>query len=198
VEGVMDLSETEIIELCKKGDRDAFNTLVEKYQTQVINIAYSMLSNREDALDAAQEVFVKIYKNIGGFKGKSSLSTWIYRIVSNVCNDILRKRRKNTNVISISTSAQEDDENKDFDITDTNPTPEELLELSEQQRVVRMAISELSDEYREIVTLCDIEQLSYDEISQILKCPVGTVKSRLNRARSALKKKLIKNRELFP
>lgn len=194
----MDLSETEIIELCKKGDRDAFNTLVEKYQTQVINIAYSMLSNREDALDAAQEVFVKIYKNIGGFKGKSSLSTWIYRIVSNVCNDILRKRRKNTNVISISTSAQEDDENKDFDITDTNPTPEELLELSEQQRVVRMAISELSDEYREIVTLCDIEQLSYDEISQILKCPVGTVKSRLNRARSALKKKLIKNRELFP
>jgi RNA polymerase sigma-70 factor (ECF subfamily) len=198
VEGVMDLSETEIIELCKKGDRDAFNTLVEKYQTQVINIAYSMLSNREDALDAAQEVFVKIYKNIGGFKGKSSLSTWIYRIVSNVCNDILRKRRKNTNVISISTSAQEDDENKDFDITDTNPTPEELLELSEQQRVVRTAISELSDEYREIVTLCDIEQLSYDEISQILKCPVGTVKSRLNRARSALKKKLIKNRELFP
>jgi RNA polymerase sigma-70 factor (ECF subfamily) len=198
VEGVMDLSETEIIELCKKGDRDAFNMLVEKYQTQVINIAYSMLSNREDALDAAQEVFVKIYKNIGGFKGNSSLSTWIYRIVSNVCNDILRKRRKNTNVISISTSAQEDDENKDFDITDTNPTPEELLELSEQQRVVRTAISELSDEYREIVTLCDIEQLSYDEISQILKCPVGTVKSRLNRARSALKKKLIKNRELFP
>jgi RNA polymerase sigma-70 factor (ECF subfamily) len=194
----MDLSETEIIELCKKGDRDAFNMLVEKYQTQVINIAYSMLSNREDALDAAQEVFVKIYKNIGGFKGNSSLSTWIYRIVSNVCNDILRKRRKNTNVISISTSAQEDDENKDFDITDTNPTPEELLELSEQQRVVRTAISELSDEYREIVTLCDIEQLSYDEISQILKCPVGTVKSRLNRARSALKKKLIKNRELFP
>lgn len=191
------MSETELIKLCQKGDRDAFNILVEKYQNQVINIAYSMLSDREDACDAAQEVFVKIYRNIAGFKGKSSLSTWIYRIISNVCNDILRKRQKSTNVISISTALQEDEENKDMEITDTSPTPEEHLELSEQQRMVRAAIGELSVEYKEIITLCDIEQLSYEEISQVLKCPVGTVKSRLNRARNSLKKKLLENRELF-
>ncbi|MCC8169008.1 MAG: sigma-70 family RNA polymerase sigma factor [Oscillospiraceae bacterium] len=187
------MSETELIRLCQEGDMDAFNTLVEKYQTQVINIAYGMLSDKEDACDAAQEAFVKIYKSIGSFKGKSALSTWIYRIVSNVCNDMLRKRRRNANTVSISVQ----DDSKDMEITDSAPTPEELLELSEQQRILRTAIAELSAEYREIITLSDIEQLRYEEISEILKCPVGTVKSRLNRARNALKKKILKNRELF-
>ena len=190
------MQEAELISLCREGDRDAFNELVEMYQNQVINIAYGMLSDREDAYDAAQEVFVKIYKNIGSFKGKSSLSTWIYRIVAKVCNDTLRKRQRRAPAVSIN-SAFSDDEEKDMDITDDAPTPEELLELSEKQRAVRLAIAELSDEHREVITLSDIEQLSYEEISEILRCPVGTVKSRLNRARSALKKKLLKDRELF-
>ncbi len=190
------MQEAELISLCREGDRDAFNELVEMYQNQVVNIAYGMLSDREDAYDAAQEVFVKIYKNIGSFKGKSSLSTWIYRIVANVCNDTLRKRQRRAPAVSINSAFSDDDE-KDMDITDDAPTPEELLELSEKQRAVRLAIAELSDEHREVITLSDIEQLSYEEISEILRCPVGTVKSRLNRARSALKKKLLKDRELF-
>ncbi len=190
------MPEQDLIKRCQKGDRDAFNELVEKYQNQIINIAYGMLSDREDAYDAAQEVFVKVYRSIGGFKGKSSLSTWIYRIAANVCNDMLRKRQRSAVVVSLSNSPSEDDE-KDIDITDDAPTPEELFELSEQQRAVRLAISELSAEYREIITLSDVEQLSYDEISDILRCPIGTVKSRLNRARNALKKVLLKKRELF-
>lgn len=190
------MSETELIKRCQKGDRDAFNELVEQYQSQIINIAYGMLSDREDAYDAAQETFVKIYRNIGGFKGKSSLSTWIYRIVANVCNDILRKRQKRVVEFSIS-GAVSDDDDREMDITDDAPTPEEWLELSEEQRAVRKAISELGAEHREIITLSDIEQLSYDEISEILRCPIGTVKSRINRARNALKKKLLKDRELF-
>lgn len=190
------MPETELIERCQRGDREAFNELVEQYQSQVINIAYGMLSDREDAYDAAQETFVKIYRNIGGFKGKSSLSTWIYRIVANVCNDMLRKRQRSAVVVSMSNTISDEDD-REMDITDDAPTPEELLELSEEQRVVRIAISELSAEHRQIITLSDIEQLSYEEISEILKCPIGTVKSRLNRARSALKKKLLKNRELF-
>lgn len=190
------MPETELIERCQKGDREAFNELVEQYQSQVINIAYGMLSDREDAYDAAQETFVKIYRNIGGFKGKSSLSTWIYRIVANVCNDMLRKRQRSAVVVSMNSTVSDEDD-REMDITDDAPTPEELLELSEEQRAVRIAISELSAEHREIITFSDIEQLSYEEISDILKCPIGTVKSRLNRARSALKKKLLKNRELF-
>lgn len=190
------MSETELIKRCQKGDREAFDELVRMYQGQVINIAYGMLSDREDAYDAAQEAFIKVYRNIGNFKGKSSLSTWIYRIVSNVCNDFLRKRHRGGVVVSMNGAAAEDDD-KDMDITDTAPTPEELVELSEQQRALRIAISELSLEYREIITLSDIEQLSYEEISEVLKCPTGTVKSRLNRARNALRKKLLKKRELF-
>lgn len=192
----MNLPETELIERCQKGDREAFNELVEQYQSHVINIAYGMLSDGEDAYDAAQETFVKIYRNIGGFKGKSSLSTWIYRIVANVCNDMLRKRQRSAVVVSMSGTVSDEDD-REMDITDNAPTPEEMAELNEEQRAVRIAISELSADHREIITLSDIEQLSYEEISEILKCPIGTVKSRLNRARSALKKKLLKNRELF-
>lgn len=190
------MPETDLIERCQRGDRDAFNELVEKYQSQVVNIAYGMLSDREDAYDAAQEVFVKIYRNIDSFRGKSSLSTWIYRIVSNVCNDMLRKRQRSAVTVSLN-KTQSDEDEKDMDIVDEAPMPDELLELDERQRAVRLAISELSDEYREIITFSDIEQLSYQEIADILKCPVGTVKSRLNRARGALRKKLLKKRELF-
>lgn len=190
------MPETELIKRCQQGDADAFDELVEKYQSQIINIAYGMLSNTEDAYDAAQEVFVKIYKSIGSFKGKSSLSTWIYRIVSNVCNDMLRKRQRSAAAVSIN-SVRDNDDDKDLELVDDAPTPEELLELGEAQRTLRLAISELSAEYREILTLSDIEQLRYEEIADILKCPVGTVKSRLNRARNALKKKLLKKRELF-
>lgn len=191
------MSETEMIKLCQNGDRSAFNELVEQYQNQVVNIAYSMLSDREDAYDAAQEVFVRIYRSIGGFKGKSSLSTWIYRIVSNVCNDILRKRQRQANIISINTARGNEDEQHEMELEDSSPTPEECMELSEQQRLVREALAELNDKYREIITLFDIEEMRYEEIAEILKCPVGTVKSRLNRARAELKKKLLKNKEHF-
>jgi RNA polymerase sigma-70 factor (ECF subfamily) len=89
-----EMGEKELLKKCRQGDRDAFNILVQTYQRQVINLAYGMLSNTEDATDAAQEVFIKVYRNIDRFEGKSSLSTWIYRITSNVCKDFLRKRTR--------------------------------------------------------------------------------------------------------
>lgn len=188
------MTENDLIKKCKKGNREAFNVLFSSYQTQVINIAYGMLSNREDAYDAAQEVFVRVYKSIESFKEQSSFTTWLYRITTNVCSDILRKRQKNTNVISMN---QVLDENKDMDIKDEALTPEESMELSEKQKAVRDAIGELREEYRVVIALCDIEGMSYDEISEILNIPSGTVKSRINRARNALKKILIEKRELF-
>ena len=181
------LTENDLIKKCKKGSREAFNILVSNYQQQVINIAYGMLSNQEDAYDAAQEVFVRVYKSIESFKE-------LYRITKNVCSDILRKRQKHSGVISIN---QAIDEKKDMDIKDESPTPEENMEISERQRAVREAISELKEEYRTVITLCDIEGLSYDYIAEVLGIPSGTVKSRINRARSALKKNLMNKRELF-
>lgn len=188
------LTENDLIKKCKKGSREAFNILFSRYQTQVVNIAYSMLSDREDAYDAAQETFVRVYRNIESFKEQSSFTTWLYRITTNVCSDMLRKRQRDTNVISINQFA---DENKDFDIKDDSPTIEENMELSERQAAVRSAINELKEEYRAVITLCDIEGMSYDEISAVLDIPSGTVKSRINRARNSLKKILMKKRELF-
>ena len=188
------MTENDLIKKCKKGNREAFNVLFSRYQSHVINIAYGMLSNREDAYDAAQEVFVKVYRSIESFREQSSFATWLYRITANVCSDILRKRQKSGNIVSISGYT---DENKEFDIEDESASVEENMELSERQAAVRKAISALKEEHRIIITLCDLQGMSYDEIAETLKIPPGTVKSRINRARSALKKNLTEKRELF-
>ena len=189
------LTDEEIIKRMKRGDRNAFNELVKGYESKVVNAAFGMLSNREDAYDAAQEVFIRIYKSIGAFKGQSSLTTWIYRITVNICNDALRKRQRTAQTVSI--NGESDDENPVMELQDTSPTPEEAAESNEAQKAVREAIGDLSEEYRQIITLCDLQGLSYDEAAQILQCPTGTVKSRLNRARNSLRKKLLEKRELF-
>ena len=189
------MTENELIASCKRGDRDAFNEIVMKYQTQVFNIAYSVLSDYDDASDAAQEVFIKIYRSIASFKGQSSFSTWLYRICVNVCNDILRKRQRRGP--SVSLDAEEEDKGAAAELVSELPTPEQSAEQNERQRIVREAIAGLNEEYRAVIICYDIQQLSYEETAAILKCPVGTVKSRLNRARAALRKKLSENRELF-
>lgn len=188
------MTESEIIERCKKGERDAFNMLFSKYQSQVVNIAFGLLSDREDAFDAAQEVFVKVYKSIKNFNGQSSFTTWLYRITANTCSDFLRKRQRGGSVISLNTSVEE---NKDFDIEDESASVDAGIEQTERQTAVRNAIRELSEEHRLVITMCDLQDMSYEEIASVLKIPPGTVKSRINRARSALKKKLSEKRELF-
>jgi RNA polymerase sigma-70 factor (ECF subfamily) len=187
---------SDLVSRLKKGDREAFNELVKQYEKQVINIAYGMLSDREDSFDAAQEVFIRIYKSIGSFKGQSSLTTWIYRVTANICNDMLRKRQRTAKTVSIYPS--EDDEDAQLmELRDDSPTPEEVLERNEAQKAVREGIASLSDDFRAVITLCDMEGLSYEDAAAVLSVPHGTVKSRLNRARNALKKKLSEKRELF-
>lgn len=190
------MTDNEIIELCRKGDRDAFNLLMQKHQDRVFGMAYSLLSDYEDAKDASQEVFIKVYKSISSFKGQSAFTTWLYVICRNVCNDILRKRQKNGNIV-LSLDDDESDNNPVKEIKSDAPSPEEQAELSETQRAVWDAINSLKLEHREILIYSDMQQLSYEEVAHILKCPVGTVKSRLNRARNALRKKLSDKRELF-
>lgn len=187
------MDEKKLVELCKKGDRNAFNELVLKYQSQVMNMTCGMLSVREDAEDAAQEVFLKVYKNISAFNENSALSTWIYRITVNTCHDILRKRisRKTVSIYS------DNEDEPDMVIPDTSQTPEEAVQTAEIHRQLRTAISKLKEEYRLVITLFDLEGMSYDEISKIINVPVGTVKSRLSRARGQLRKNLEHFRELF-
>lgn len=189
------MSEAELVKRLKKGDRDTFNIFVKEYENKIINIAYGILSDKEEALDASQEVFIRIYKNISSFKGNSSLSTWVYRITVNICKDYLRKRQRSAKTISIDSTSNEDIEIKE--IPDTALTPEQSSEQTELQLIVRQAIDTLSEEYKTVIILCDIQGLSYDKISELLHCPVGTVKSRINRARQALRRKISENKELF-
>lgn len=189
------MSEKELVRLLKEGDRDAFNILIAQYQSKVINIAYGMLSDTDDAMDASQEVFINVFKSINSFKENSSLATWIYRICANVCKDFLRKRQRATKTVSI--YATDDEDNEILQIADDACTPEEHFRQSELQSLIRKAMNELGEEYKTVLVLCDIEGLSYDEIAVILKCPVGTVKSRINRARQSLRKKISEMRELF-
>lgn len=189
------MSEKDLIQKLKSGNRDAFNEFVKLYQLKVIKLAYSMLSSQEDAYDAAQETFIRVYKNIDSFKNASSLSTWVYRICANICNDMLRKRMKTKNIISL--NADDEEDNPVISIADNSPTPDESFEMSERQKAVKAAIDMLSEDYKTVLVLYDMEGLSYEEISEVLKCPIGTIKSRLNRARNNLKKILSEKRELF-
>ena len=186
------MTDKELAALIKKGDMNAFNELVGLYNKRVVNIAYSLLSDREDALDAAQEVFIKIYKNIGSFRGDSTVSTWIFRITQNVCKDFLRKRR----AVVQSLDADDEDEPK-LEIADESQSPENVSERNERAAALRRAIAMLEENQRIALTLYDLNGMSYEEIAAIVKCPVGTVKSRLYRARESLRKILAENRELF-
>lgn len=186
-------TDEKLVKKALKGDITAFDELVTRYQKKVMNTAYGMVSDYHDACDAVQEVFLRVYKNLSSFKGESQFSTWIYRITANVCNDILRKRKKHT-VISL----DKDDENSPHsDIPDDGATPHEAAEQSEVQSAVRKAVADLPDDYRTVLTLYEFENLSYEQIAEILKCPLGTVKSRINRAKKTLRKKLEEKRELF-
>lgn len=189
------MSEKELVKLLKAGDRNAFNELVAEYQSKVINIAYGMLSNEEDALDAAQDVFIKVFKSIDTFRGDSALSTWIFRITANICKDYLRKRMRTVSTVSI--DATDDDDNEIFSIHYSGDSPEQATIKGEMHENIRQAINSLNEESRAVLVLFDIEGFSYDKISEILKIPTGTVKSRLSRARIALRKKISENTEQF-
>jgi RNA polymerase sigma-70 factor (ECF subfamily) len=172
-----------------------FDELVDQYQNKIYNIAFRMVGNTEDAMDITQEVFIKIFRTIKSFKGKASLSTWIYRIAVNTCLDQLRKRK------NVKVSYMEDTKAETQlplnDIYMNKENPEKLYERSELRKVIQKTILSLSDDHRTVIILRDINGFTYEEIADILKCPMGTVKSKLCRARNELRRKLINSRELL-
>lgn len=192
----MSNNEQLLIERSKNGDVSAFEMLIEAYQKKVFNLAYRIIGNYDDANDIAQEAFIRIFRSISGFRGQSSFSTWIYRITTNVCLDEIRKR-KNKSVQYLDDDIQTDDGEMQRQIISDDPLPEEIAERKELRAVINDSLGELKEEYRIIITLRDIQGMSYEEIAKVLDCPTGTVKSRINRARQALKNVLLTKRELF-
>ena len=189
------LREKILIRRLREHDERAFGEFVKAYKNQVYNLVYRMLSNREEAEDVAQEVFITVFKNIGNFRGDCRLSTWIYRIATNHCRNRIKylSRRK-----------MQDHREYQDELAKLQPRegvagqptagqvarPDQMAEGRQMEGLVREAIKALDDDHREVIVLRDIQNLPYQEICEITGLPPGTVKSRLHRARLALKEKL--------
>lgn len=186
-----------LVERARRGDVEAFEQLISQYERTVFNIAYRLTGNREDASDVAQEAFIRAYSSLTEFRGDSSFQTWLIRITRNACLDELRKRKRQRMTSLDEPIAVEDGEmDRQLAIADTADNPEEALERVEVQRAVQESINQLDEEYRIVVVMRDIQGYSYNEIADSLGINLGTVKSRLNRARSALKE-MFGSRELL-
>jgi RNA polymerase sigma-70 factor, ECF subfamily len=195
-ERLMDAEERELIQQCKQGVISAFDKLVERYEKRVFNFAYRMAGNYDDANDVAQEAFIRVFNSINTFRGDANFSTWLYRIVTNVYLDE-RKRAKSHLHTPLDDYIELEENTVTRQVEDTGPSPEDLVEQSERNDLLQKAIGSLPDYQRIMVALYHTESRSYEEIAEIMNLPIGTVKSRLNRARLALKEKLEPIRELF-
>jgi len=167
------------------GNVDAFEELIKDYKKSAYNIALRVLRNVEDAEDASQEALIKVYKNIKSFNMQSTFKVWMYRIVVNTCIDF--KRKKIINAVSIDESIDLGGNELHREIADDSGNPDALVERNFNNKLVNDAVNKLDDDYKTIIILRDIQGFSYGEISEILSCNLGTVKSRLNRARKSLK-----------
>lgn len=192
------MEEQTLLDKCTKGDVHAFEELVEQYQQGIINHAYSMFLNREDALDMAQETFIKAFNAIASFNRQSSFKTWLFRIATNVCLDELRRRKRRAATVSL--TAEEDGGDSpgvQIDVADASADPAEAAQQAFLRHAIETAIGELDTEYRTAIVLREIEGMDYNEIAKTMGCSLGTVKSRISRARAQLREKLMQYRELF-
>ena len=173
-----------------KGDKDAFAEIVDLYQHRLYQVCYRMLGNRHEAEDIAQEAFVRAFINIHSFDQKRKFSTWLYRIATNLCIDRIRKKKPDYYLDAEVRGTEGLDMYSQIAASDELPE-EELMKLELQERI-QYEISRLPDKYRSAIVLKYMEELSLQEISEILDLPLGTVKTRIHRGREALRKQLSK------
>ncbi|TAJ93452.1 MAG: RNA polymerase sigma factor RpoE [Gammaproteobacteria bacterium] len=177
-------SDSQLVARVQKGDKAAFNLLVLKYQSRIINLVSRFIRNHADALDVTQEAFIKAYRALPNFRGESAFYTWLYRIAVNTAKNFLATQTRR-----YSDHEQEFSEIEQFEGNEAlkeNSTPEHLLLTEEIQTTVISAIEKLPDDLRTAITLREIDGLSYEEIAGVMECPIGTVRSRIFRAREAV------------
>jgi RNA polymerase sigma-70 factor (ECF subfamily) len=185
-----DANEIRFIERLQSRDERAFLELVQLYQVRVYKLVLRMVGRPDEAEDMAQEVFVQVFKAVGTFRGDSKLSTWIYRIAVNLCKNRLKylTRRKNEAQDEYEAAEEKAELGVARGVTTSDLSrPDQLVEGYQLERIVEVAIAEMDADFREILVLRDIEDLSYEELSQITGLADGTVKSRLHRARAMLR-----------
>jgi RNA polymerase sigma-70 factor (ECF subfamily) len=170
-----------LVDRLRQGDRGAFEELVRRYQNRVFGVSFRMLGNRADAEEVSQELFLRVYRKVGDFRGDSKLSTWLYAIASRLCLNRLASGR-------VRPTHEVDDAVLGIESSDADPG--EDLERAEVQAALQRAIAELPEERRIVVVLRDLEGLAYEDIAHALGLEIGTVRSRLHRARAELKGKM--------
>ena len=181
-----DASQVEDNELVKRvcmGETQLFRLLIERHQQHIFNLCYRMLRQFEEADDATQDTFLKAYRSLKQFRGDARLKTWLCQIARNECLNRLRHE----NMASLDQQLTTD---HSFQIADSTPSPLELIEQQETQSIIHEAINKLPHQYRLVITLFHLNGLSYEEISQVMEIPMGTVKTHIFRARELLKSKL--------
>jgi len=185
-----------LVRRVQAGNTEAFEELVRRYERKVYNITYRLMGNEQDASEALQDAFMRAYRFIGKFQFKSSFFTWLYRIATNVSLSKLRKREK-VETVSIDQPVNEAGD-LPFEIPDLKYGPEKLMKQRELRAAIQKAVEELPEDYRSVVVLRDLEGLSNEEVSKVLKLSVAAVKSRLHRGRLVLREKLASYMDVVP
>ena len=183
-------SDEAIVKRVQDGDVNAYNILVIKYQHKVFQIISKFLGNSSDINDVAQEAFIKAYKAINSFRGESSFYTWLYRIVVNAAKTFLESNNKHRNHVDV-----DSDEFQSIDeqgILASRDTPDRIIESQELQQVILNAMKDLPKELSDAITLREVEGMSYEDMSDLLQVPIGTVRSRIFRARQFIEEKMAK------
>jgi len=179
-----------LVEAFREGKPGAFDAIVRTHQDRVYAFCLRMLADREDALDIAQEVFLSAYRNMAGFRGEASLSTWLLRIAANRSLNRIRQRATRAAREVMSIEPQEDGDSPFQPPGREEDRPDRMMESRETRKILEAAIANLDEDSRMLVLLSDVEGFSYEELSEAVGIPLGTVKSRLHRARMALRKML--------
>lgn len=182
-------SDHEIVKRVQQGDKEAYNILVLRYQHKVCDIAFKYVGNYVDANDVAQEAFIRAYRALLNFRGDSSFYTWLYRIVSNTAKSFLEQNQKHRYALDV--------DDPDFDnqqdvkgLLVTHDSPDALIESEELQQVINQAVQELPAELKRAIILREVEEMSYEDIAQVMQTPIGTVRSRIFRARQFIEERL--------
>lgn len=189
-------AEWEFVRRLQANEDAAYDELVRTFNAPVFHVAYRMLGDSAEAADAVQDIFLKVFRNIGSFKGEASLRTWIYKVAFSEIFNRLRWWRRRCRYSTVSLDDRPpggtQEQGHGLQVPDKRPTPEEVFASREEEIAIQKALERLSSDHRSIVVLRDIEGFAYNEIADILGVSVGTVKSRLARARADLKQVLMR------